>query len=165
MHKLYVPESELTYGQKYILDLMEKKQLAAWCRDLDNLSSKYENYAFSYLFHIGVGQIKMPPADIIFKLRHLIFPSYWFYTTSESKPEQKSLTKMEEEFDIEKSVNFKILKDMYEEKKLYNWCSEHNLNYVPFSHVFNSHYGLSVNKMKKLREYFPPENWFIYCNE
>lgn len=160
MHKIYVPESEITYGQKYLLDLMDKKQLAAWCRD--NLIAKY---TFSYLFHIGTGMVKMPPADLIYKLRHLIYPADWFYTVSEPRPAVRPLEKRTEDFEVEKSKNFIKLRKMYDEKKLYSWCFENHLNYVPFSHVFNKHYALSVNKMRKLREFFPPEDWFIYENE
>ena len=167
MHKVITPENEITHGQKFLLDLMEQRKLAEFARSSDiNRSMIEPRYLFSCLFHIGVGQVKYPTLKLIYLLRRHINPAAWFYVLNEELPEFKvKLNSPEDNFCIEKTINWQKLSKMYQEKKLFNWCKEKNINYVPFSHLFNGHYGLSTLKIKQLKNYFDPAGWFIYCDE
>jgi len=157
MHKLEDPEN-ISWGQKYLLDLIQKRALAAFVR-----SELEPNYHFTYLFHISINQIKIPPIKLINMLRHVISPGDWFYPASGPRPYKRHLEK--KDFDIKDSINYTRLYSMFSSRILYAWCKKNNLDYNIFNHVFNGHWALSPKKIKKLEPWFDPALWFIDSSE
>ena len=66
MYRLMCKEEDITHGQRFLLDLMDRRELAQFCRN--------HGLALVYLFNVGVGK-NLPPAETIYRLRHVIHPN------------------------------------------------------------------------------------------
>lgn len=160
MHKLYVEENELSYGQKFLLDLIDRRKLSEFTRSELNSSIH-----FTYLFHLGTGQLKFAGTQDVYKMRHIVFPDNWFYKLSETKPAEIKLSAPTEPYDVKKTVNFQKLQKMYDNKELYKFAKDHDFNYITFNHIIKGRYGVSSAVINKFKSYFKPYLWFVYDNE
>ena len=159
MYRLKVDDiSELSYGQKYLLDLMDQKKLAGFFRDA-KVPEK-----FTYAFNLAIGKYKFPPAHFIYKLRNIIYPGDWFYLLDQPRPERKPLNDIDGPYDITKTINYNKILKIYTSKELFAFTQQNNLNYSSFTHLINGLREFSPAFMNRLRNLFAPEDWFIYSN-
>lgn len=158
MYRLKVDDiSDLSYGQKYLLDLIDQKKLAEFCRE--NIPEK-----FTFAFSLAVGKIKFPPAHFIYKLRNIIYPGDWFYHLDQPRPERKTLNDIDGPYDITKTINYNKILKIYTSKELFAFTQQNNLNYSSFTHLINGLREFSPAFMNRLRNLFAPEDWFIYSD-
>ena len=155
MHKLYVTEDQITYGQKYLLDLLNNRKLSEfWNKELS------QKFTFPYVFNYAIGKQTPPSLVFINAMNKYVNPAEWFYTVKEEKPVAKN-ENQEYTDDIRKSVNFVKLYKMYQDKTLWDFCKKNNLGYAGLYHSINQR-SLITNKMiLKLKEFFIPLDWFI----
>lgn len=159
MYRLKVEDiSELSYGQKYLLDLIDQRKLAEFCRN-------YVPERFSFAFNLAIGKVKFPPANFIYKLRNIIYPGDWFVHINEEKPERKPLNDIEGLYDIKKSINYNKILKMHLSKSLYDFTQQNGLNYSTFTHLINGLREFSPTFMYRLHNILPPEDWFIYTKQ
>lgn len=159
MYRLQVNDiSDLSYGQKYLLDLIDERKLADFCR-------KYVPERFSFAFNLAVGQVKFPPAHLIYTLRNIIYPGDWFFHLNEKKPEKRSLNDTDSDvYDIRKTVNYNKIIKLHESKELFSFARQNGLNYSSFTHLINGLREFTPVFMFRLRNIFEPEDWFIYSD-
>lgn len=160
MHKLYVEPNELSYGQKFLLELIDKRALSNFTRTELNSSIH-----FTYLFHLGTGNLRFAGRQDIYKMRHVVFPDNWFYKLKEPKPKEIQLPEPVEPYDVQKTVNFIKLKEMYDNHELYTFAKENNFSYITFNHIINGRYGVSSAVINKFKSHFEPYLWFVTEDE
>ncbi len=155
MHRLYCKEEEITYGQKYLLDICDKRQLSQFWQQ-----NCMESFNFTYIFNIATGKQRSVSLAFINMLSKYVNPADWFYTVSETRPEPlPEGTKLTD--DIRKSKNVQKIKELYEKGELFNFCKEKEINYKALMHVLNGRNLISYPKIKEMKELFAPLDWFI----
>lgn len=155
MHRLYCEEKDINYGQKYLLDLCDKRQLNQFWQ-----KNCLDQFDFTYIFCIATGKQKSASLAFINLLSRFINPADWFYTLSEPKP-QELPDNVRLTDNIRLSKNFSFIQKMYENKELYSFCKEKNISYKALMHVLTGRNLISYPKIKELKEIFKPIDWFI----
>lgn len=149
MYRLLCDEKDISYGQRYLLDLVDKRSLAKFCRD--------NNFDFLQCFRIAVGKVN-PPVIFISQLTKFIHPVLWFYTESEPKPIMKEYKKIRQPWDFKKSI---ICKKIAKIDNLKAWSDSHGITQTSFFLLAKGKRKPSFLKIKELREIFNPSDWFF----
>lgn len=104
------PTQRITYAQKFLLDLVEKRELRSWC--LEN------NLDHPAVYRIAVGE-RVPSYKIICSMVHLIPPAHWVYFSDEEIPyEVKTVPQWDASvnptFILKHKRDYKYLAERYE---------------------------------------------------
>ena len=75
----------VTYGQKYLLDLIEMRQLVAFCR-----RHVGDSFSAPYVLGVAHGTRAFPSIRFICRVSEAIPPAWWFYYVDERLPERKT---------------------------------------------------------------------------
>ena len=160
MHKLYCEKNELSLGQLYLLEICDKRKITQfWNQKLNN------KFSIAYLMKIATGKVKTPSLNFIYSMLEIVSPTDWFYQETEGKksvllPKEKYVT------DIKKSINYRKLVKLREDKLLNRFCienfGERSQHYmVKFMHILSGRYSVSPDTIRELKETFPVDDWFI----
>lgn len=159
MHKMYCKEEDITHGQRYLLTLMETRELTSFWKDFK------DEYSFEYFFYAAIGKFKTPSYRFIFELREKINPVLWFFRESENVPEtalKKGIVYFTD------SINFKKLKSLYEHNLLWKFFVIDNHSkplYQSTVSIITENSIVNCNYIKRLdskfHDEFPIENWFV----
>lgn len=148
--KLYCEEKDVSYGQQFFLDLLQKKLLFAF--------SKKHNLSYDFVHRVVSG--KAPPSNpLVFALRDVIHPILWFYTVAEDKPQLKHYEPDDlTQFDYKKSIAFQKIREI---NFISTWAKNRGFNSSSFQKLYNGQMSPSVAKMKLLRNTIYPADWFF----
>lgn len=157
MYKLYCDKSELSLGQLYLLKLCDKRKLSEFIRN-----ELTDNFTLSFLMKLATGKYKYPSLRFIYATVNTIQPVDWFI----NKPELRKIVKnIDYTKEIEKSINYKKLKQIYDNKELLKYCKEtfgeeaHNF-YSKLNVIFSGRNSFSPVFIKELEPFYPIEDWF-----
>ena len=155
MHRIYCREDEINYGQKYLLDLCDKRQLSQFWQQ-----NCIEMCNFTYIFNIATGRQKSVSLPFISLMSEFVNPADWFYNVTEKKPEPlPEGIKLTD--NILLSKNIKTIRELYDKRELFNFCKDKNINYKTLMHVLNGRNLISYPSIKELKHIFNPLDWFI----
>lgn len=158
MHtKVYTKPENITYAQKELLKIAEKRQLKAfWEKTLNG-----KGFNFFYLWNIMTG--KCPASlEFIWALHKQINPVLWFYTVSEKKPNTRySFGKDPEHYEYFGSKNFKFIEGI---EKLNSWCKENELNYNLMFLLRTQKRRVTYQRIRTLKNILPVSGWFSFQN-
>lgn len=161
MYKLYCDKSELSIGQLFLLDFCDKRKVTElWNTQLNN------QFSVSYIMKIATGKYKLPSLKFMYAMIKLLSPTDWFYQETEGNksehiPEEQLTT------DIFKSVNYRKIENLFNERKLFQFCrdnfqekSQHY--YINLKHIVNEKYNVTVNPvlLREIRDVFDIADWF-----
>ena len=164
MYKLYCDKSELSLGQLFLLDICDKRKVTEfWNTKLNN------QFSVSYIMKVATGKFKMPSLKFIYAMIKILSPTDWFYQETEgNKAEQ--IPKEQRETDITKSVNYRKLVKLHEEKQILQFCKENfneksQLYYVNFLHILSGRNSVSPALISDLRNIYDIADWFRKSKE
>lgn len=158
MFKLVCDEKDITYGQRYLLNLLEERKFSAFCRD--------NSLKFEYTYTIAIGG-NLPQLPLIYKLRNIIHPVLWFYTEQEDKPEERlykdyhpenTITNDGEQWDYTQSIGFRKFQKI---ENLKSWSIENGFSYVSMWIIATGRRNPSYAKIKQLKNFVYPSDWFF----
>lgn len=151
MYRLMCKDEDITHGQRFILNLMDSRQLAQFCRDFD--------LSFVYMFNVGVGK-NIPPISTIYKLRHQVHPNSWFYKEGEllTTPEYKADTG--ETWDFLQSKGYRQLVSIVESVGDRVWARENNFDYTSLWLILTGRRKPSFPKIRSYKNHVIPSDWF-----
>ena len=159
MHKLYCEKSELSIGQLYLLDICDKRKITEfWNTQLN------QEFTVGYLMKVATGKYQIPSLKFIYSMLKFLAPTDWFYRETEGS-KSASVPQGEYVTDITKSVNYKKLQKLHDERLLNKFCVENFGNksryyQVNFLHFLSGRNKLSPNTIKELDNLFPIADWF-----
>lgn len=165
MYRLFCAEDELSYGQRFLLDLIDSRSLVKWCKEHTDLVPNIStDYFFTYSFKIATGRFPVVSIKFIYNLRSVINPADWFHTVKEPRPEAIPEKNMffGDEYDYKSSVNFAILKSL---PVLKSWCMENGINYMNAWYILCKDRCVSYARILEMKHILKPENWFIRSSE
>lgn len=160
MAKLYVDRSELSLGQLYLLDICDKRKITEFWNEKLN-----QQFSVGYLMKVATGKYMTPSLNFIYSMLTYVEPTDWFYLETEGKkgtplPKERYVT------DITKSLNFKKLQQLRNDKLLGKFCTENfgdkSLLYLQnFGHLLDGRNIISPALIRKLKDVLPVIDWFI----
>lgn len=151
MFKFLCDEKDITYGQRFLLDLLKERKFAAFCRDND--------LKFEYTYMVAIGG-NLPPVSLIYKLRRIIHPVLWFYTEQEQRPEEKEYPEDGAGgWDYTQSLGFRQFSRI---ENLKSWSIENGFAYVSMWIIASGRRSPSYVKIRQLKDYIYPADWFFY---
>lgn len=151
MYRLMCPETAITHGQRFLLNLLDKRQFASFCRE--------NNLKFEYIFNVAVGK-KIPPVPVIYALRHIIHPNSWFYLESENLPLPEYTSDTGETWNYQTSKGFSALQNIVEDCGAREWAIQHSMDYTTLWLILTGRRTPSFPKIKFFRPYIEPSDWF-----
>lgn len=157
MRKLYCDEKKLSYAQKFLLDMADKRCLHKfWAEKI-----KTEKYNFFYVFLIATGKNSVS-LNFIWDCRKVINPVDWFATISEPRLEPIPVSTARGDYDYTKSLNFKKLLAI---PKLREWSianSDKGADFYKLWLVKTQHRKITFFRIKEFKNIFPIGDWFLY---
>ena len=166
MYKLYCDKSELSIGQLFLLEYCDKRKVTElWNTQLNN------QFSVSYIIKVATGKIKMPSLKFIYAMIKLLSPTDWFYQETEGNksehiPEEQLTT------DILKSVNYKKIEKLLNERKLPQFCRDNfqensNHYYINLRNIINKKETGTLNPflILDIRDVFDVADWFKIAKE
>lgn len=163
MHKLYCPKEDLSVGQLFLLDICDQRKITEFWRN--NLEKETD---LSKLMKIATGFVQYPTLKLIYCMSKFVFPAKWFYKPEEYEQKYKKMSENTFQFteNFRESINYKIIENMFNEKKLWKYCEDRygeksKNKYVILYNFLNGRNKISAKQIKELESDFPVENWFI----
>lgn len=152
MYRLMCKEEDITHGQRFLLDLMDRRELAQFCREMD--------LPFVYAFNIAVGK-NIPPVPFIYKLRSLVHPNSWFFRESEplALPEYGQDTG--ETWEYMESKGYKKLLEIVEVKGDRSFAREYGFDYTSLWLILTGRRKPSFLKIRSYKDHVVPADWFF----
>lgn len=152
MHKIF--SDTISHGQRYLLDLIDKRKLLQFVNEYD--------LPHVYLFNVATGRV-MVPCDVIFTLRNIIAPNQWFYDETEALPPSIPFKgKSGQLYNPDESI---ALTRLREESNIRRWSTEHDLPYISIYNIISGKYKPTYPKIRQMRDIIPVDLWFIYTGE
>ena len=145
-------EEDITHGQRYLLNLMDKRELAQFCRDHD--------FSLVYLFNVGIGK-NLPPAETIYKLRHVIHPNNWFFREGEPVALSEYSQDTGDTWKYMESKGYKKILSIVEEKGDRNFAREHGFDYTSLWLILTGRRKPSFLKIRSYKDHVIPSDWFF----
>ena len=145
-------EEDITHGQRFLLGLMDKRELAQFCRDHD--------FSLVFLFNVGIGK-NLPPAETIYKLRHVIHPNSWFYKEGESVALSEYSQDTGDTWKYMESKGYRKLLDIVEVKGDRNFAREHGFDYTSLWLILTGKRKPSYLKICSYKDHITPSDWFF----
>lgn len=160
MYKLYCDKSELSLGQLYLLDICVKRKLTEfWNEKLE------KKFSVAYLYRVATGKHKTPSLNLIYSMLTYVAPTDWFTQETEGTkgtpiPKDRYVT------DITKSLNFKKLKQLHDDRLLNQFCIENfgeksQLYLHNFTNLLSGRNIISPAYIKEYKDILPVIDWFI----
>ena len=145
-------EEDITHGQRFLLGLMDKRELAQFCRDHD--------FSLVFLFNVGIGK-NLPPAETIYKLRHVIHPNSWFYKEGESVVLSEYSQDTGDTWKYMESKGYRKLLSIVENKGDRNFAREHGFDYTSLWLILTGKRKPSYLKICSYKDHITPSDWFF----
>ena len=145
-------EEDITHGQRFLLGLMDKRELAQFCRDHD--------FSLVFLFNVGIGK-NLPPAETIYKLRHVIHPNSWFYKEGESVVLSEYSQDTGDTWKYMESKGYRKLLDIVEVKGDRNFAREYGFDYTSLWLILTGKRKPSYLKICSYKDHITPSDWFF----
>lgn len=152
MYRLMCKEEDITHGQRFLLGLMDKRELAQFCRDHD--------FSLVFLFNVGIGK-NLPPAETIYKLRHVIHPNSWFYKEGESVALSEYSQDTGDTWKYMESKGYRKLLSIVENKGDRNFAREHGFDYTSLWLILTGKRKPSYLKICSYKDHITPSDWFF----
>ncbi len=152
MYRLLCKEEDITRGQRFLMDVIDRRELAQLCRET--------GLSFNYTYQIGIGG-QAPPVPLIYTLRRYVHPVLWFYTEQEREPELRSYKNLTKEWEFRETIGFRELSSR---SSLRKWCTDHHLQYTSLWFIASGKRPPSYYKIKLMRELIYPGDW-LYTEE
>lgn len=151
MYRLMCSPEDITHGQRFILTMMDKRELAQLCRDKD--------FVLAYMFNVGIGK-HLPPIPVIYKLKDIIHPNSWFYRESETLETPEYREDTGETWEYQKSKGYKKLASLVEPVGVRSWAKEHNIDHSSLWMILSGKRKPSFLKIRSLAPIVTPSDWF-----
>lgn len=151
MYRLMCKVEDITHGQRFLLNLMDRRELAQFCRDLD--------LSIVFLFNVGIGK-NLPPAETIYKLRHIIHPNSWFFRESEALTLHEYSEDTGETWNYTESKGYKDLLAIVEQKGDRNFAREYGFDYTSLWLILTGRRKPSFSKIRSYKDHVTPADWF-----
>lgn len=151
MYRLICKEEDITHGQRFLLDLMDRRELAQFCRD--------HGLTLVYLFNVGVGK-NLPPAETIYKLRHVIHPNSWFFREGEplALPEYSQDTG--ERWAYLESRGYRELLSIVGRQGDRNFARDYGFDYTTLWLILTGRRKPSFSRIRSYKDHVVPSDWF-----
>ena len=140
---------EVSYAQDFLLKLVEKRELRAFCME--------NGVPHTDVYRMATGE-RQPGYYIILALRYLIPPIWWFVPLNEPKPKAKKMAKDVKNTDLEHTKGFKMLLA----RPLADWAKE-GLDYQSIYQFATIKIKiLTFRKMIEFSKKIEPQLWFVF---
>lgn len=152
---MYVLSLPLSYGQRRLIELVDKRIFAEFCRA--------KGITLSYTYRIATGKFN-PQNTLIWYLRDFIHPAQWFYNEGEEYNEIPFKPKKIKVWDYDKTIamiDFRK-KTTVEIREIAN---KHDIPYLSLYNVYHGRYAPSFKIIFQLKKTYNPELWFMFQNE
>lgn len=145
----------LSYGQRRLIGLVDKRRFAEFCRE--------KEITLSYTYRIATGKFK-PQNTLIWAVRDFIHPAQWFYNEGEDYTEIPFKPKKIREWNYDKTIALIDLRQKYF-AELRQLSEKLSIPYISLYNVFHGRYAPSFKIITQLKKAYGPALWFMLPNE
>jgi hypothetical protein len=152
MYLLHTDENEITHGQRFLLNLLEKRKFASF-------TEKF-GVSFTYLYKVAIG-VHKPPCEFIYRVRGTVNPGAWFFFETEPLPAVSYKPAASGTWTWDVSLGMKALREAAKDG-ISAWCGEQELPYYPVYALYQARNPPSFSKIMLLKQHIDPASWFYY---
>ena len=148
-------DKKISYGQKFLLNLMDLRELARFHQ------VHLSDFSFAYVYNVAVGKFDFPSVKFIHAIMNIIPPDRWFFYVGE---DFDYMTAEDADYvqDYRQSANYRTLQEIPKKHGSYRtWCQAHGFSYRSFMSIINGNRQLTPQRIFQLRSIFPPHGWFV----
>jgi len=152
---MYVLSLPLSYGQRRLIDLVDKRIFAEFCRERE--------ITLSYTYRVATGKFN-PQNTLIWALRDFIHPAQWFYNEGEEYNEIAFKPRKVKEWEYDKTIAMMDFRKKTTEE-IREIAKINDIPYLSLYNVYHGRYAPSFKIILQLKKTYNPELWFMFQNE